>query len=281
METSKKSFSKQVKDELVSLVPSARHCRMSELEAINMFSAPNYDNYYYKKKCFTLADKTINITEYTKPTNDELIGQKLDKLLIHECCKKAFLRGAFLVAGSVTDPLKSYHLEIVSDNCVLVEKTYDIIRSFGLYAGQTKRKTNYVIYIKEGVMLVEFLGLIGAPLSLMELENIRIIKDMRNDVNRIVNCEAANIKKTIDAAITQIEDIKKIERLCGLEKLPKGLREVARIRVQYPEATYAELGEHLNPPVGKSGVNHRLRRISQIASNLMREGVIDEKRDCN
>ena len=129
-------------------------------------------------------------------------------------------------------------------------------------------------------MLVEFLGLIGAPLSLMELENARILKDMRNDVNRKVNCEAANIKKTINAAITQIEDIKKIEKICGIEALPKGLQEVAKIRMKYPEATYSELGEYLSPPVGKSGVNHRLRRISQIAESLIIEkNLLDKKEE--
>lgn len=133
------------------------------------------------------------------------------------------------------------------------------------------RKRYYVVYIKEGSQIVDILNVMEAPVSLMELENIRIVKEMRGSVNRQVNCETANINKTVSAAVKQIEDIRFIQSVAGLSGLPESLQEMARIRLERPEATLKELGEALEPPVGKSGVNHRLRKLSLVAEELRQQ----------
>ena len=130
------------------------------------------------------------------------------------------------------------------------------------------RKKHYVVYVKEGSQIVELLGLTGAHVSLMQLENVRIVKEMRNSVNRKVNCETANLNKTVSAAVRQVEDIKYIQRTVGFQELNEGLAEMAVLRLEHPEASLKELGDLLTPPVGKSGVNHRLRKLSLIAEKL-------------
>ena len=184
------------------------------------------------------------------------------------CCRRAFIRGAFLASGSLSDPEKFYHFEIVCATEEKAKQLQGIIATFDLEAKIVKRKRYYIVYIKEGSQIVDILNVMEAPVALMELENIRILKDMRNSVNRQVNCETANINKTVSAAVKQIEDIEYIRDTIGLENLPENLEEIARERVERPEATLKELGEALDPPVGKSGVNHRLRKLCDIAEQL-------------
>lgn len=188
-----------------------------------------------------------------------------------DCCKKAFVRGMFLATGSVNDPNKAYHFEIVVHNREMAEAICQVINSFSLEAKVVKRKKYYVVYLKEGSMIVDILNVMEAHISLMDMENVRILKDMRNDINRRVNCETANIKKTVNAARRQIEDIEYIEKTKGLKYLNDSLRQLAEIRLTEPDANLAELGEMLDPPVSKSGVNHRLRKISSIANKLRDE----------
>ena len=190
-----------------------------------------------------------------------------------DCCKKAFIRGMFLAAGSVNDPQKAYHFEIVVHNREMADALQEVINSFSLDAKVVKRKKYYVVYIKEGSMIVDILNVMEAYVSLMDMENVRILKDMRNDINRRVNCETANIKKTVNAARRQIEDIEYIEKTKGLKYLNDTLRQLAELRLEEPDANLAELGEMLNPPVSKSGVNHRLRKISSIANGLREEAL--------
>ncbi len=190
-------------------------------------------------------------------------------LLIQKtCCRRAFIRGAFLASGSVSDPEKSYHFEIVCPDKTLAEELARIINVFELDSKVTSRKNTYIVYIKESSQIVEILNVMEAHVALMDLENIRILKSMRNSVNRKVNCETANLNKVVSAAVKQTEDIKLIRDKMGLEALPANLSEVARIRLENPELPLKELGEMLDPPVGKSGVNHRLRKISEIAESL-------------
>ena len=184
------------------------------------------------------------------------------------CCKRAFLRGAFLCAGSISDPKKFYHFEIVCTSQEKARQLQELIQSFEIDAKIVKRKKYDVVYVKEGAQIVELLGLMGAGISLMNLENVRILKGMRNTVNRKVNCETANINKTVNAAVKQMEDIEYIQNTVGLEKLPENLEETARLRLEYPQASLKELGALLSVPLGKSGVNHRLRKISSIAEQL-------------
>jgi DNA-binding protein WhiA len=189
------------------------------------------------------------------------------------CCRRAFIRGAFLSSGSISDPEKFYHFEIVCATEEKAEQLKNIIATFDLEAKIVKRKRYYVAYIKEGNQIVDILNVMEAPITLMELENIRILKDMRNSVNRQVNCETANINKTVSAAVKQIEDIEYIRDTIGLDNLPENLREIARERLERPESTLKELGEALDPPVGKSGVNHRLRKLCDLAGRLRTTGM--------
>lgn len=188
-----------------------------------------------------------------------------------DCCKKAFVRGIFLATGSVNDPNKAYHFEIVVHNKEMAEAVKQVVNSFSLDAKVVKRKKYYVVYLKEGSMIVDILNVMEAHVSLMDMENVRILKDMRNDINRRVNCETANIKKTVNAARRQIEDIEYIEKTKGLKYLSDSLRSLAELRLAEPDANLVELGEMLDPPVSKSGVNHRLRKISSIANTLREE----------
>lgn len=181
------------------------------------------------------------------------------------------MRGAFLACGSLTDPNKGYHLELVCENEQGAELIMYIMGELQLSPKRVTRKKYEVVYLKDGSMIVDFLNIIGAHNALMDMENVRILKDMRNSVNRRVNCETANINKTVSAAVKQIEDIRYIEEKKGLKYLPEGLRKVAELRVDEPEMSLREIGEMLNPPVGKSGVNHRLRKISEIANELRRK----------
>ena len=197
-----------------------------------------------------------------------------DLSLIHNvvvqnvCCKRAFIRGAFLSAGSISDPEKFYHFEITCASMRKAKQLQGLMASFDIEARIVLRKRYFVVYVKEGSQIAELLQIMEAPMALMELENIRIVKEMRNSVNRQVNCETANINKTVSAAVKQMEDILYIQDTIGLESLPENLQEMARVRLERPEATLKELGEALEPPVGKSGVNHRLRKLSLMAEDL-------------
>lgn len=200
---------------------------------------------------------------------------KVDYLIVQNtCCKRAFLRGVFMVAGSVTNPERAYHLEVAVLSERFAHQIQEIISSFMIDAKIVERKKYYVVYIKEGAQIVDFLNVIGAHVALMNFENVRIVKEVRNSVNRQVNCETANISKTVNAAARQIEDIKYIQCNMGFGRLTDALREIAELRLDYPESSLQELGEMLSKPIGKSGVNHRLRKLSDIA-NEMREKAGD------
>lgn len=197
---------------------------------------------------------------------------KFGSILQKTCCQRAFLRGAFLSSGSITDPEKNYHFEIVCNSLGSASRLKELFEFFGLESKIILRKKYYIVYIKEGTMISDVLSNMGAHVALMEFENIRILKDVRNSVNRRVNCEMANINKTVSAARKQIEDIEYIRENGALEKLPQSLQDIARVRLEAPEATLKELGEMLKPPVGKSGVNHRLRKLGQIADHIREHG---------
>ena len=187
------------------------------------------------------------------------------EILEQYCCRRGFMRGAFLCIGSMSDPVKGYHLELVCNNERQAQQIQEVLALFDLDAKIIVRKKYYVVYLKEGSHIVDFLGITKARVALMNLENLRIVKEMRNSINRKVNCETANIAKTVNAAAKQIEDIIFIRDCVGFSKLPDTLREMAQVRLDYPEATLKELGQYLEPPVGKSGVNHRLRKLCEIA----------------
>ena len=244
------------------------------------------ENIAVVRKCFTLIEKTFNI-------GNEIAVQTAVRRNMHKdssvyylcasgeclravrhadvqavCCKRAYLRGAFLSSGSMSDPGKSYHFEIVCNTLEKAQYLQQLMQDFGLEARIVRRKKNIIVYLKEGDRIVDALNVMDAPVALMELENVRILKDMRNNVNRKVNCETANINKTVSAAVKQRDDIEYIRDTVGLSGLPDGLRDVALTRLAYPDASLKELGELLENPVGKSGVNHRLRKLSEMADKL-------------
>lgn len=189
-------------------------------------------------------------------------------LIKNACCQRAFLRGAFLAVGSMSDPGKSNHLELVCSREAQAQQILELLQGFEIEAHMVVRKKYFVVYIKEGSGISDFLNVIEAHVALMEFENFRIVKDMRNSINRRVNCETANISKTVSAATRQTEDILFLRDKYGFEKLPASLREMAEVRLEYPDAPLRELGAYLDPPVGKSGVNHRLRKLCELADRI-------------
>ncbi|MBC2250854.1 DNA-binding protein WhiA [Listeria sp. FSL L7-0123] len=184
--------------------------------------------------------------------------------------KRAYLRGAFLASGSVNNPeTSSYHLEIFSVYEEHNEAICALMNQFDLNARTLERKNGFITYLKEAEKITEFLSIIGATSALLHFEDVRIMRDMRNSVNRLVNCETANLNKTINAAVRQIDNIKYIQATVGLEALPERLREIAALRIANEDVTLKELGEMLTTgQVSKSGINHRLRKLDQIAERL-------------
>ncbi len=203
-----------------------------------------------------------------------IINFRIHKDLIkYDCCQKAFIRGAYLGGGSIADPEKAYHFEFITRFYLLSKDFCELLSVFDLQPRVIMRKSNYVIYFKGSEYIVDLLNIIGAHKSLLQLENIRIMKEMRNNVNRVVNCETANLEKTVSASINQIQNIEYIEKNMGLDKLPERLQEMAILRLKYKEASLKELGDMLSTPVGKSGVNHRLRKLQQIAAELKNKNL--------
>ena len=293
------SFSREVKEELAKQMSKSRHCQVAELAALIAYDGEldvDEEGFYLSldTENLGLMEKYIVLMRHLFSLEPSIaLGEKdwkrvleivkmwnmqeekphvtrtVDGMLVQQqCCKRAFIRGAFLAAGSISDPNKSYHFEIACKNEPQAIQMQDMINSFGMDAKIVLRKKYYVVYLKEGSQIVDILNVMEAHVALMELENVRILKEMRNSVNRKVNCETANISKTVNAAIKQVEDIEYIRDTAGLESLPENLREMALLRLEYPEEALKELGTYLNPPVGKSGVNHRLRKLSAIAEEL-------------
>ena len=196
-------------------------------------------------------------------------------LIKKKCCQRSYLRGAFLAGGSVNNPkTSSYHLEIFSIYKEHSEALVDLMNKFQLNAKSIERKNGYITYLKEAEKISDFLGLVGAHVALMKFEDIRILRDMRNSVNRLVNCETANMNKTIGAAQRQVGNIEYIKNTIGLDQLPDRLQEIAQLRVENQDITLKELGELVSgATVSKSGVNHRLRKIEEIADNLRNGGI--------
>lgn len=190
------------------------------------------------------------------------------ELVHYACCKKSFLKGAFLVCGAVSHPEREYHLEIAAPTDEFAEYIIPIMNYFEIPAKKACRKTKYVVYLKRAEGISDMLTLLGASASVLNMENIRIKKDVSNRVNRQINCDSSNINRTMNAAEAQIRDIQYLIHEVGLEKLPKTLREIAQARLSAPDSSLVELGEMLIPPIGKSGVNARLRKLAELARKL-------------
>lgn len=195
--------------------------------------------------------------------------EKVRKHLVRrECCRRSYLRGAFLGGGSVNSPEGTYHLEVITGDKDFADFITGLMQKCRLAAKVSRRKNWHVVYLKESEQIVSALNLMGAHSALLNFENARIYKDMRNQVNRLVNCETANLNKTVNAALRQIENIKFIRDSVGLDRVPENLRETAELRIKYPDASLKELGDMMQPRLGKSGVNHRLRKLEDIAGKI-------------
>jgi len=295
------SFSGTVKEELAKHVSNARHCQLAELSAIYMFCGTyvqkdeenseiflNFENVLVANKCFTLLKKAFNIYlgsdipqvfDYGKDNlqltiSDSELAEKVHSALTsysvseRQCCRRAFLRGAYLCGGSITDPGKSYHLEIVCKDEESADYIADLFNTFDLDVKLVMRGKYHIVYIKDSSKIVLALNVCEAPVALMEYENAIIIKEMRNSINRQNNCDVANLNKTVSAAQDVIRDIEKLMGTPEYESLPDNIKELANLRIEYSDASLKELGEMLNPPLGKSGVNHRLRKLSLLAKEI-------------
>ncbi len=188
------------------------------------------------------------------------------------------LRQVFLSNASLTNPQKEYHLEFVFSKAEDGREVEEILRHYSLHPKQGKRGKNHMVYLKDASEIADVLKLLGAVDALMELENARILKEVSENVNRRVNFEAANINRTVKASLKQQEEIQYIEEVLGLDRLEKALQEVAKRRLQYPDASLEELAQGLEPPIGKSGVNHRLRKLARIAKELREEQSATHKK---
>lgn len=257
------SFSQEVKEELFSHYAKARHCQMAELSALLCFEerSVRYDS---EKECyiysFTSSEKTYNI----KSDFEKSPGLCTER----SCCKRAFLRGAFLSAGTISDPEKEYRFDIVCSLEKDARFLKQLLSEFYISARITKRRERFVLYLKEAEQISDALNVMEAHKAMMRFENVRIMKEMRGSVNRQVNCETANINKAVSAAMRQIDDIRLIEEKIGLDKLDEKLASAARVRIANPDATLEEIGSLMSPALSKSAVNHRMRKISQIAEPL-------------
>ncbi len=304
------SFSGQVKRELAALGKMPRHCALAELTGFLYFGADSRSGQIrFRTESLAAAGRVGELTERLLRFRPEVRlrlsrhGRRIyDSYVIRQhrllldicgyqpqpefafkqsCCKRAFLRGAFLAAGSVSSPEKTYHLEFMTKNTALAEQLIVLMQEFEIDAKIIRRKNLPVVYLKEGEQIVRLLNVMSAHLALMELENLRIVKDMRNSVNRIVNCETANLNKTAQAAWQQAAAIDFIEETVGLNFLNEVLQEIAILRKANMEASLKELGEMLSPPIGRSGVNHRLQRIMEIAEDIKerRENLKHDEED--
>ena len=290
------SFSSEVKEELFAVYPKARHCQIAEIAGITAGIAKTLpdsaalgidtENKKLIEKYFTLLSQTINIDKDNTTEISSAYGRKLRELLKikgddltltdpviieQDCCRRSFLRGFFLAAGSVSDPNKSYHFELVCRNAKQAEEVKDVVAGFGCEPRIVERKGHCIVYLKEGEQIITMLGIMGASKALMAFENVRILKEMRENVNRQVNCETSNIRKSVSAAVRQIEDIRYLKDNGYFSKLSDKEQEAAELRLENPDMPLNELGQKCNPPVGKSGINHRLRKIGQMADFIRKQ----------
>jgi hypothetical protein len=212
-----------------------------------------------------LEMEEIQYIEKSVQINNMKIDLKNDEMLL-----KALVRGCFLGGGSLNNPNNKYHLEILFSTIQNAEFILNILKEFGIETKLLKRKNSTSIYIKDAEEISKLLALIGAGKAVLNFEEIRVVRETRNNVNRLVNCETANLNKTINASVEQIKQIQYLKKMKIFDQLQDNLKEVANLRLEYPEASLVELGEMLEKPIGKSGVNHRLKKICEIAEEYQK-----------
>lgn len=281
-------WSWQVREELLEHYTRSERLRKAELTAILLLNpqSVHYEKekhlyvYSESRRNHAAADNILqesgknNFTERRKTYNIKgEIDLSTDPKVIYQDSesKRAFLRGAFIASGSFTDPNKSYQFELVTEQQWEAEELKELLSDFQINARIMERRDRYVVYLKDGEAIVDVLNVIGAHKALLEFENIRIIREMRGSVNRQVNCETANIHKAVAASMKQVKDIRLIQEKMGLDSLEEPLKEICITRLEHPDVALSELGDLMTPPLGKSGVSHRFRKISRIAETLRKE----------
>lgn len=272
------SFSSRVKEEIFKKSGGTRHCRIAEITAI-INGAGGFDAAL--RKDGPAARKLKELANGFKANKEELLRicgledgrRRIDGLTVkNECCKMAYLRGVFLAGGTVTSPQKSYHMEFVVNDDIYCDELMELFRFFGFNPKRlTKNDTSHVVYFKKSDEIGSILALMGAHVCMMELELCAVDRDVNNAINRANNWIVANENKAITASANQIKDINRIQQHIGLAALSKPLYDVAIIRLENQLDSLQDIGAKLNPPISKSGVNHRLRKISEIARGLTRE----------
>ena len=291
------SFALEVKSELCRTPLSRRCCAQAEAYGVllycNTFHAEQArivtENGAFAQRLPLLFKKAFRLTfdslpqgggkqifEITDPNKlaalHQAFGTDPRALALHvnfamleeSCCRAAFLRGAFLAGGSVTDPRKGYHLELATSHHSVSREVLALMRELDQEPKSAQRKGNAVIYFKQSEKIEDFLTCVGAPLAAMEVMNAKLERDLRGKVNRRVNCDAANLDKAVEAALAQVEAIRRLEGAGTLITLPDKLREVAALRLAHPEDTLAQLAQRCDPPITKSALNHRLRKLVEL-----------------
>ena len=283
------SFTGDIKKEILGHENAARHCLLAETAAYLsclgnlgdgiLSVVPENDQVseriaslffkLYGVKSFEITDETKRLEILHSVKMTEGIGDTVSAVLLKmSCCRRAALTAWFMCMGSISDPKKNYHCEFACRSEAQAQQIIELLSDFDVSAHSMIRKGRSVVYIKESESIAELLNIVGAHVALMDLENLRIEKELRNDVNRAVNCDTANARKLADASSRQIEDIRLLMDNGAFASLPDGLKEIASVRLENPYVSLEELGKLLDQPIGKSGVNHRLRKLSEAADKL-------------
>lgn len=231
---------------------------------LNNVNVSKYEIDIQGKTFSILIKENINLDEISIVDSKIELNDSIKKFCNNEVLEKALIRGSFLGSGSINNPEKIYHLEVIYSSKKNVDYVIDVLKKYDI----NMKKLNSTAYLKDGEEISKFLAFIGANSAVLKFEEIRVIRDMRNNVNRLVNCETANLNKTINAALKQIEDIKFIKNMKKFNELPENVQEVANLRLENPDISLIELGKMLKNPVGKSGVNYRLKVISNFVEEL-------------
>lgn len=220
------------------------------------------------KFVFSITDPAkLAILHRSFGTEENTLALHVNFAVVEErCCRASFLRGAFLAGGSVTDPRKGYHLELATSHHNVSREALALMRELELEPKSAQRKGNEIIYFKQSDKIEDFLTSVGAPIAAMEVMNAKLEKDLRGKVNRRVNCDAANLDKAVEAAMVQMEAIRRLEESGRMVQLPEKLREAAALRLVHPEDTLAQLAERCDPPITKSALNHRLRKLVELGN---------------
>ncbi len=247
---------------LTSLFPISAEILISKSEKLKKNN--EYVIFIHPQESFTQALNETGVLD----DQMRIYHKILPRLVKKGCCATAYLRGAFLGGGTITSPHSNYHFELTCDSEDLSYDLQKLMDRFDLRARISRKRKHYAVYLKESERIAKFMTLVGAHNAVLQWEDIKIVKDIRNQVNRLVNCDTANLNKTVEAAQAQIENIKVIDEAWGLTELSGNLQEIAQIRLLYPEANMRELGELCKPPLSKSAVFHRLRKINELAKSL-------------